>query len=179
MYVDCTDRTGEPFIVREATADDALVFLDHMREASAEPNRLLGYPDERCKDEQSQRERLQEIVDDPGHWIGLAMMDDVLLGVVEIECALARRRRAHVGSIGLSVSVGCRRRGIGQILVEIAIQRAQKSGLRKIKLEVFAQNNAAIQLYQKLSFRNVGRLRDEVMRNDGTYDDIIIMERFL
>jgi len=107
------------------------------------------------------------------------MMDGELIGTIELHWKVGRRRMAHVASIGVTVSAGCRRRGIGRMLIETIIEQAEERGLRKIKLEVFAQNQGPILLYQKLGFRNVGRLRDEVMRNDGTYDDVIIMERFL
>ena len=179
MHIECTDKRGEPFIIRDATADDAVAFMQHIREISAEPNRLVGFPDERAQDEETQGKILQEIVDDPGHLFAFAMMGGELIGTIELQWKVGRRRMAHVASIGVTVSAGCRRRGIGRMLIETIIQQAEERGLRKIKLEVFAQNQGPILLYQQLGFRNVGRLRDEVMRNDGTYDDVIIMERFL
>jgi len=179
MNIECTDKTGELFVIRDASPTDARAFIQHIREISAEPDRLVGYPDERAQDEETQRKMLQEIVDDPCHLFAFAVMGEALIGTVELQWKTNRRRMAHVASIGVTVSASCRRRGIGRLLIETIIEQAKQRGLRKIKLEVFSQNQGPIQLYQSLGFRNVGRLRDEVRCNDGSYDDVIIMERLL
>ena len=62
-------------------------------------------------------------------------------------------------------------------MLKYGLMRARKLGLRKLKLSVFSQNRAAIALYQKAGFRNVGRWVDEVWLTDGSYDDLIHMER--
>lgn len=51
-------------------------------------------------------------------------------------------------------------------------------GLRKIKAYVVKDNLAAVKMYEKLDFRQVGELIDE-RYIDGTFHSLLIMEKFL
>ncbi|HYL99692.1 MAG TPA: ribosomal protein S18-alanine N-acetyltransferase [Blastocatellia bacterium] len=64
----------------------------------------------------------------------------------------------HVNNI--ATRKDSRRIGIGQSLLEAAIDEGRQRGVRFVLLEVRASNNAAQSLYAKLRFRFVGRRRD-------------------
>lgn len=51
-------------------------------------------------------------------------------------------------------------------------------GLRKIKAYVVKNNLAAVKMYEKLDFRQVGEFIDE-RYIDGTFHSLLIMEKFL
>ncbi|MGH9822771.1 MAG: ribosomal protein S18-alanine N-acetyltransferase [Blastocatellia bacterium] len=64
----------------------------------------------------------------------------------------------HVNNI--ATRKDSRRIGVGQGLLEAAIEDGSQRGVRFVLLEVRASNNAAQSLYSKLHFRFVGRRRD-------------------
>jgi len=64
----------------------------------------------------------------------------------------------HINNI--AARRGNRRRGIGQSLMEAAIEEGRFRGVRFILLEVRASNEPAQSLYRKLGFHYIGRRRD-------------------
>ena len=69
-----------------------------------------------------------------------------------------------------------RRLGIGKKILEFVIQKS-KDELEFISLEVRVSNHAAISLYEKLGFKNVG-LRKRFYTNP-TEDAIIMTKHFI
>lgn len=78
--------------------------------------------------------------------------DGLLVGYVCLEWVL------YEGSLSsLAVAPPFRGRGIGSVLLERAIAVCRERGLLTLTLEVRASNTAAIALYEKQGFRNVGK----------------------
>ena len=67
-----------------------------------------------------------------------------------------------------------RRKGIGQALINTLVEHLQKAGSRCLTLEVRASNAAAIALYAKLGFSEVGR-RKNYYRNPR--EDALILRK--
>lgn len=109
----------------------------------------------------------------------LCWVDDELAGVIDIHRMIEfRTRKRHVGLLGLLVAKRFRGQGIGkQLLLEcIAQAKAHLQGLRMIQLECFATNTAALALYEKVGFREVGRV-PEALLHKGEYVDEVVMVR--
>lgn len=86
-------------------------------------------------------------------------------------------RRAHVATIGMFVHDRYQRRGVGTRLLSEAIDLAERwLGITRIELQVYADNAAAIRLYEKLGFETEGTLRRHALR-DGEYADSLTMAR--
>jgi RimJ/RimL family protein N-acetyltransferase len=79
----------------------------------------------------------------------------------------------HTGTLGMGLLPAYRGQGRGTQLITNALQLAFSKGLERIELDVFASNTGAINLYQKIGFREEGRKR-EARKLDGQYDDILI-----
>ena len=84
---------------------------------------------------------------------------------------------SHRGRLGMGVHPDFRRCGIGTRLLRAALTHAQKIGLERIELEVFASNHAARQLYERNGFAVEGTLR-RARKFDGGYDDLVVMALF-
>jgi ribosomal-protein-alanine N-acetyltransferase len=68
------------------------------------------------------------------------------------------RHAAGEGEIlNLAVSIASRRQGHGEVLVERTLAAFRERSALKVFLEVRESNSAAIALYEKLGFRQVGR----------------------
>ena len=82
----------------------------------------------------------------------VAEVDGRVVGALGLHVEQAARRR-HVGSIGMGVHDDFQGRGVGSALMAAMIELADNwLGLRRIELTVYADNPAAIHLYQKFGF---------------------------
>lgn len=80
----------------------------------------------------------------------------------------------HVADLGLMVSRGHRRQGIGLALMEAAERWARESGVRKLELHVFPHNTPAIALYEKLGYQREGLRHGHYRRGDELIDAILM-----
>jgi putative acetyltransferase len=80
----------------------------------------------------------------------------------------------HVADLGLMVAASHRRRGVGQALLEQAVEWAREAGIRKLELHVFPWNAPAIRLYERFGFEREG-LRKGHYRRGSEYVDAILM----
>ena len=68
-----------------------------------------------------------------------------------------------------------RKKGIGKLLLDKLIEMAKETGKDNISLEVNEKNNAAINLYKKAGFEDVGRRKKYYK---GIDDAIIMTKKF-
>ncbi len=88
-----------------------------------------------------------------------------------------RIRQTHIGSIGMVVTPEWHRKGVGSKLLAAVLDVADNwMNLRRVELKVYADNEAAIGLYQKFGFETEGRLRQYAIR-DGVMVDALTMAR--
>ena len=96
------------------------------------------------------------------------------------QCSVTPRfgRMSHVGRLGISVKEGYREIGIGQELMKEAERHAGRLGIEKFMLEVFANNDRAIHVYEKIGYVVVGRIPGDV-KYRGEYVDSLVMVKEL
>jgi RimJ/RimL family protein N-acetyltransferase len=80
----------------------------------------------------------------------------------------------HVGRLGMGVLLAYRGRGLGRRLAVETIRAAQRDGIERIELDVFASNEPAIALYRALGFSTEG-VKRRARKLDGRYDDNVFM----
>ena len=116
---------------------------------------------------------------------GLGPDDHNFVAVLEdgtvIGCAgltvCSNPRMRHVGSVGLYVHTDYQNQGVGTALMKVLLDLADNwLMLVRVELEVFADNERAIRLYEKLGFEKEGLLRMTTVR-DGRYVDDCKMAR--
>ncbi|HVP40545.1 MAG TPA: GNAT family N-acetyltransferase [Candidatus Krumholzibacteriaceae bacterium] len=81
---------------------------------------------------------------------------------------------SHVGGFGITIKQGYRGIGIGTKIMQTLIEESKKAGLKILVLEVFDTNNIAKHLYQKMGFKEAGRIPKGIYKN-GKYVDLIRM----
>jgi putative acetyltransferase len=87
-------------------------------------------------------------------------------------------RRRHVVTLGLSVIAPFQGLGIGdRMMAELLLHAEGRLGAERVELQVFADNDRAIRMYDKHAFVREGVLRADVWR-DGGYADSLVMARF-
>lgn len=107
----------------------------------------------------------------------VAVLDEQIVAHAELVRQLGRR--SHVGSVALAVHDAWQGQGIGRCMMNALIDTADRwLGLRRLELQVFSDNLAAIALYRKLGFVEEGCLRAYAIR-DGLLTDALTMARFV
>lgn len=105
----------------------------------------------------------------------VALLDGMVVG--HIGLLPAKGRRAHVATLGMGVHDDFTRRGIGRALLGEAVTIADDwLNLRRLELTVYADNAAAIALYQNFGFTVEGRMADYAFRG-GAYVEALAMAR--
>jgi RimJ/RimL family protein N-acetyltransferase len=107
--------------------------------------------------------------------------DGRIIGWCDISQAKPRPERpgfAHFGAVGMGLDEGYRGRGHGTALLRAALAHADRIGLERVELQVFAGNDAALALYKKLGFVMEGAKR-RARKLDGRYDDLLLMARLI
>lgn len=107
----------------------------------------------------------------------VAVSGEHVIGMLGLKTFANVPRRRHVGHIGISVSEAWQGRGVGKALMEAGMDLADNwLNLTRIELEVYADNEAAIRLYERFGFEREGVARRHAFR-DGEYVDAIMMAR--
>ena len=123
--------------------------------------------------------RMEELLRQPGqnrHFLVAVSPDNTVLGLVMLTVESNPRRR-HAGGLGIMVRTDCQGQGIGSALMNAALELADSwLMLRRVELEVYADNQRAVRLYQRLGFETEGRKREAAVK-DGAYADILLMAR--
>ena len=89
-------------------------------------------------------------------------------------------RARRVANAGFIVAPDWRNKGLGWLLGATMLAYAKQLGYRSVIFNlVFSENVAARHLWDKLGFKELGVIPGVVRKNDGTYQDSIIMFRSL
>ena len=123
--------------------------------------------------------RMEELLRQPGqnrHFLVAVSPDNTVLGLVMLTVESNPRRR-HSGGLGIMVRTDCQGQGIGTALLEAVLDLADNwLMLRRVELEVYADNQRAVRLYEKFGFEAEGRKREAAVKN-GAYVDLMVMAR--
>lgn len=125
----------------------------------------------------------KEDVRDPGivdEWVGdrrgrrlVCLKDGGILGYVGVLPGIGWS--GHVGELRLVVDQEHRRQGIGRELARRGLAEALGMGLRKIVVEVVADSEPAIAMFQAIGFQPEALLRDHVRDRRGDYRDLLLL----
>lgn len=101
-------------------------------------------------------------------YIAVALADEERAGYAEI------RMIAGEGQIyNIAIAPEFRREGIGEALLRHMIDKADADGCKLVTLEVRSGNEAAMELYKKLGFREVGRRKGYYAKGG---EDAVLMD---
>lgn len=121
------------------------------------------------------RKRIAEPPD--GTFSLVACVDNEIVGQLGLHTFPNFPRRRHVGQIGMAVRDDWQGKGAGTALMQAAVELADKwLNLTRLELEVYTDNEPAIQLYKKFGFVIEGTLVNFAYR-DGQFVDTYTMAR--
>ena len=160
----------ETITVRQSCSAD----IEQIRQIYAEPSNYAATLQLPFPSAEQWDKRLSSLAD--GSFSLVACRGDEVVGQLTVHIRDNPRRR-HVATIGMGVKTSARRQGIGSTLVAAAIELTEKwHAIRRIELEVYTDNSAAIALYRKFGFEIEGTMKDYAFR-DGKCVDVYAMAR--
>ena len=159
------------YIIRPAGPEDA-AGITALRRMPGVFEHTAALPSERT----AQIQALLENLPQNQHFLVAVSPDNTVLGLVMLTVESNPRRR-HAGGLGIMVRTDWQGRGVGTALMKAALELADSwLMLRRVELEVYADNEGAIRLYQRLGFETEGRKREAAVKN-GAYVDTLVMAR--
>lgn len=106
----------------------------------------------------------------------VALKGEVIIGWADI-IPHKRESEKHVGTLGMGIMQAYRGQGIGSRLLAAVIAAAWDYGMKRLELEVFANNLKAIQLYRKHGYQHEG-IKRYAYHIEGHYGDIVMMAQY-
>lgn len=116
-------------------------------------------------------------------WIETLNYDRVLPLVVEVDgriiadASLHRRKegwRRHLGGVRVVVDPAFRHKGLASKLIDELTGIAAREGLDRLYVEIPADDEAAIDVFEKLGFTRVALFERNILDRTGTYHDLAV-----
>ena len=159
------------YTIRPMVAGDMEGF-NALRRMPGVMENILGLPSERVERNIDGFQRMGP--DD--HVFAAVLEDGTLIGTAGLNVHPNPRMR-HGATLGILVHTGYQNQGVGTALMKTVLDLADNwLMLVRVELEVFADNERAIHLYEKFGFEKEGLMRMSVVR-DGQYRDNYKMAR--
>lgn len=159
------------YIIRPTRLEDMEGFTN-LRRMPGVFETTLGLPSESV---QRNIDRFKTMGPDNHNFVAV-LQDGTIIGAAALQVQASPRMR-HVGSVGIFVHTDYQNTGVGTALLTTLLDLADNwLMLVRVELEVFADNERAIRLYEKLGFEKEGLKRMATIRN-GTYADEYLMAR--
>ena len=131
-------------------------------------DRLYEIENECFRDEAFTKEQILQLLKEYNCVTLIAKVEGVIVGFVAGMIYVERKAlNAHI--LTIDVSPAYRRRGIGKLLLQEMERIFKEKGVKASHLEVREKNFAAINLYRKLGYEEIGKLRNYYGNADGTY----------
>lgn len=106
----------------------------------------------------------------------VATLGETVLGWCDIVRLYPYPGFGHNGRLGMGVVAAWRGRGLGRSLLDHALRAAPDAGFRRVELELYASNVAALRLYRSRGFRTEG-IKRAMRILDGKVEDVVCMSR--
>ena len=167
----CLDKSGNEVVLRNAELTDAADLIRYLKATTAETPYLIRESEEITLTEGQERNYIQSKLDDERELLLLGFVDGKHVGNCSLMRAGGFRRYRHRCEVGIALYQAYCGRGIGRIMLETVLEEAKKLGYEQAELEVIADNERAIALYEKLGFRKYGTFPNNLKYQDGSYAD--------
>lgn len=152
-----TLKDGRACTLRNGEEPDGQALLDLFILTHAQTDWLLSYPDEVTFTAEQEKQFLKEKAESENEIEILAELDGKLIGSAGIFTIRNAEKTRHRAGFGISVDKAHWGLGVGRALTEAAIECAKAAGYAQLELEVVAENESAVALYESVGFAEYGR----------------------
>lgn len=173
----------------EVNGKKAEIRYEKMRDAEGVRNLFNSLVEEKAKIQTQEKDSKEEAIEKVGNALIDIEKEEGIYLVLEVDgkmVGLSNIRKegsgavSHRGIAGVFIHKNMREKGLGTRLMEKAVSEAKdRLGLESVLLGVFEDNEAAVGLYEKLGFEEIGRIKEGLKDPDGKLKDCILMQKKL
>ena len=174
-----TDKLGREVVLRAAVPEDAADLIQYLKVTSGETPFLIREPEEITITMESEVAFIQNKIDSERELMLLAFVDGKHVGNCSLMSLAPYKRYQHRCDVAIALYqeyCGC---GIGTAMLQTVLNVAREAGYEQAELEVMAENENAIAMYEKLGFKKYGTFPDNMKYADGSYMDAYWMMKKL
>ena len=150
-------KDGRTCVLRNGTEEDGEAVLEVFRRTHGETDYLRTYPDEISFTARQEAEYLKGRKESADEIEIIAVLDGKPVGSAGINCVGRAYKTRHRAEFGISILKEYWNLGVGRALTEACIECAGTAGYSQLELDVVAENERAIALYQSVGFSEYGR----------------------
>lgn len=172
-------KDGTSCLIRNPEPDEAAEVVRSFITTHGETEFLSSYPDETPITEESERRFIESRNADKRAIELCAYIDGVIVATAGISPVGRFEKLRHRAEFGISVERAYWGRGIGRALTDACIECAVSAGFTQLELEVVADNEGAISLYESVGFVEYGRNPKGFKPRSGTWQELVLMIRYL
>ena len=169
-------KNGKEALLRNGDSADGLPVFETFNATHAETDYLLSYPDENSFDPEQEAKFLEEKTNSPDEIEIIAVVDGKVVGTAGIEAVGRKHKVRHRAELGIGILKEYWGLGLGKALTKACIQCAKEAGYTQVELNVVAENEAAISLYQSLGFTEFGRNPRGFNSRISGYQELVYMK---
>ena len=174
-----TLKDGRRCTLRSVGREDAANMIEYLRIVSGESEFLLRNADEVTFTIENEETILENKRANPREIMMVAVVDGIVAGNCGVVSKGMLRRVHHRCGFAIALKQQYCDAGLGTAMMEYAMSLAKDMGYEQVELEVVEGNDRARHLYEKMGFREYGRLPRSLKYDDDTYRDEICMLKIL
>ncbi len=168
-------KSNHPLIIREAIPEDAdqllKLKLEYLKDTETIP--LFDY--EYSNNITEEYQLIKKYQKESNSILLVAENGGNLVGNIDLTGS-RRKKLQHTGMIGMGIHTQWQNQGVGTYLIQNVLDWAGNNDfISLIWLEVYATNQAGIALYQKMGFKEVGRIDAFFHENEKFIDKITMI----
>ncbi len=173
------DKLGRTIILRNARPEDADDLVKYLKATSAETPYLIREPEEITITKENEEQFLQTKIDAERELMLIALIDGKHIGNCSLMSIAPYKRYRHRCDVAIALYKEYCGSGIGTAMLQTVLNVAREAGYEQAELEVMAENENAIAMYEKLGFKKYGTFPDNMKYADGSYMDAYwMMKKF-
>ena len=173
-----TTQLSDGILIREARGEDAAAMIEYLSVVGGETDFLTFGAGEFDKTVEQERDFVEAMRSSLSGLMLVAMQGERVMGITSCQAG-GRARTRHAAALGVSVRREAWGRGLGGAMCEALFDWSSRHPfIRRLHLEVRADNTRAIALYLKLGFLVEGTLKGAFSCR-GEYLDEYVMARWI
>lgn len=168
-------KNGKIITVRKPTTEDAEAIINLIKTADSETKFLARNPDEFSVTTEQEKVFISDVLKDCDKEFFVAEYDNEIIGNCSVGIVSKYERYRHRAEVSVVVLKSYWGIGIGKILMQQCIDWCKSRNITQIELCVVADNERAINMYEKFGFKVTGTIPNAMRYKDNTVVDEKIM----
>ena len=168
-------KDGRSCILRSGTEEDARAVLEVFVRTHGQTDFLTTYPEEISYSVEQEKDYLKKKAESGREIELVAEVEGRIVGTAGIDSIGITEKVRHRAAFGISIDKDWWGLGIGRALTEACIECAGAAGYAQLELDVVAENQRALRLYQSAGFTEYGRNPRGFRSRSGGWQELVLM----